>query len=76
MLTNTLHDALAASFLTVTGQYECLAEILAVEAPSAEVLAKAKIQNARKALFSLIQTLQNKNLENRIKTYEQIKRDD
>ena len=70
MLTNTLNDALAASFLTVTGQYECLAEILAVEAPSAEVLAKAKIQNARKALFSLIQTLQNKNLENRIKTYE------
>ena len=76
VLTNTLNNSLAATFIAATGQYECLAEIVTVEAPQTEVLMKAKIQFARKKLFSLIQTLQQKDLKTRRETYDQIKRDD
>lgn len=73
---HTLHDALAISFLASTGEYECLAEITTVQAPSSEILMKAKIQFAKKNLFGLIQTLQQMNLEKRREIYEVIKQAD
>ena len=74
--TQSLHDALAISFVAATGEYECLAEIATIEAPSSEILMKAKIQFAKRNLFALIQSLQQMNLDQRRATYEVIKQAD
>ena len=62
--------------MAATGEYECLAEIATIEAPSSEILMKAKIQFAKRNLFALIQSLQQMNLDQRRATYEVIKQAD
>ena len=71
-----LNDALDIKLLTNTGEHECLAQVETVAAPPAELLMKAKIQFAKKRLFDHIQTLQQKNLQQRREIYEIIKQSD